>query len=264
MTLVITVIIAIILLASNFTIVINAQSQQQVTSQAEEIESGRRTTTISTPPVTTTFANTIYSFRVQVPDSWTINDLNNTDSVLLEESTQGYGMLAQLCPEQEQRQGATTGLSTNASSGSSSTRTISSINASTCLGAQDIIHIIRYPDLETRAQLTNNNITAYHLQKLQEVGYRGIQIVNSIPTTVNITSVQTNQIIQTVPAKFVEITYGTASAPNEIKRGYFILTATNATAPNLGTTKGYSVFYEGSSAVGAEIATTTTSASSSL
>ena len=43
------------------------------------------------------------------------------------------------------------------------------------------------------------------------------------------------------------MTYSTNFAPNETRIGYFILTSTNATAPNLGTTKGYSVFYEGNS-----------------
>ena len=66
-----------------------------------------------------------------------------------------------------------------------------------------------------------------------------------------------------MPAKFVEMTHSTNITPDEISRGYFILTATNITAPNIGATKGYSLFYEGSSAVGAEIITST-SASSSL
>jgi hypothetical protein len=43
------------------------------------------------------------------------------------------------------------------------------------------------------------------------------------------------------------MTYSTAIAPNEAKSGYLISTASNATAPNLGTTKGYTIFYEGSS-----------------
>src|SRR5829696_9596405 len=109
------------------------------------------------------------------------------------------------------------------------------------------------------------------MQKLGEVGYRGIEIVNSTDTTLNVTDPQTNQTIQTVPAKFVEMTYGTVSAPNETREGYFILTATNATAPNPGMTKGYSIFYEGTStAAGAATAatiqktTTTTAASVSL
>ncbi|HWS19379.1 MAG TPA: hypothetical protein VN239_01705, partial [Nitrososphaera sp.] len=50
------------------------------------------------------------------------------------------------------------------------------------------------------------------------------------------------------------MTYSTASAPNEARSGYLISTATNATAPNLGVTKGYTVFYEGSSVSAAELA----------
>jgi PKD repeat protein len=87
------------------------------------------------------------------------------------------------------------------------------------------------------------------MQKLQEVGYRNITIVNSTYTSVNLTNPQTNQTVSIVPAQFVEIQYSSAAAvvssPNQIREGYFILTATNATAPNPGMTKGYSVFYEG-------------------
>jgi PKD repeat protein len=86
------------------------------------------------------------------------------------------------------------------------------------------------------------------MQKLEEVGYRNITIVNSTYTAVNIINPQTNQTISIVPAKTVEMKYRTsASAPNEIREGYFILTATNATHPNVGMTKGYSIFYEGTS-----------------
>ncbi len=215
----------------------------------------------SSSAITTLFQSTNDSFSVQVPDGWIIQDINNTGSALLQERTQGYGMLAQLCPEEEQQQGGGAASLSNAS-GSSSTNSISSLNASRCLGAQDVIHIIRYPDLETMIQ-PGNNITLYHLQKLQEVGYRGIQTLNSTATTVNLTNPQTNQTIDTVPAKFVEMTYSTNVSPDEIRAGYFLLAATNSTAPNPGTTKGYSVFYEGSSvASAAEI--TTTSISSSL
>jgi uncharacterized protein (DUF427 family) len=117
--------------------------------------------------------------------------------------------------------------------------------------------------------MTADNILTYHLQKLQEVGYRSIQLVNSSDTTVNLTNPQTNETIATVPAKLVEMTYSTNFAPNEIRTGYFISTATNATTPNPGTTKGYSVFYEGSNstnttATAAEITTATAAASSSL
>jgi hypothetical protein len=265
-----TVVIAIILLASNFTI-INAQQQQEFTTQPGEVENRRAAAGTATTAGGRTFQSTNDSFSVQVPDGWIIRDVDNAGFTSLEESRQGYVMLAQLCPEEEQQRIlSNAGSSTNSSSTSTSNG---------CQGAQEVIHIIRYPDLRARPLANNittinnnmttttiDNILSYHLQKLQEVGYRDIEIVNSIERTVNLTNAQTNQTIQTVPAKFVEMTYSTVSAPNETREGYFILTATNATAPNLGMTKGYSVFYEGGSSVAATAKNTAeiTTASGSL
>src|SRR5215210_4141611 len=253
--------IAIILLASNFTII---NAQQSLTSQPGEIDNG-----------TTTFQSTTDSFGVQVPEGWVIHDLNNTGSALLEETRQGYGILAQLCPEEEQQQGAATSL-TNASGDGGNT-------SLSCEPSENgVIHIVRYPDLDTRLlsnnvtfddNMTTDNILSYHLQKLQEVGYRSIQLVDSTDMTLNLTSPQTNETIATVPAKLVEMKYSTNSAPpNERRTGYFISTATNVTAPNLGTTKGYALFYEGNSttntnttaATAAEITTAIAAASGSL
>ena len=246
--------IAVMLLASNFTI-INAQPQE-VTSESGEIGNG----------ATTAFQSTSDSFSIQVPSGWIIQDVDNAGPAQLDEVRQGYGILAQLCPEGEQ-QGAAGGLSTNATSGS--TNTISSINASRCLGSQEVIHIIRYPDLTTRLSANNNlttttidNILTYHLQKLQDVGYRSMQIVNSTDMTSNLADPQTNETITTAPGKLVEMTYSTNVAPDEIKRGYFILTAANGTVPNVGTTKGYSVFYEGNSTTTTTPAEITTAAAS--
>src|SRR5215212_5371104 len=273
MALIVTAIaVAVILLASNFTI-INAQQQQSLTSQSGEIENGRTTTT-----TTATFQSTNDSFNIQVPQGWVIHDANNTGSALLEEARQGYGILAQLCPEEEQQQ-PQQGSLPNAS-GSSTTST-----GNSCQGSEEVVHIIRYPDLDTRIPAANNVTTAsnnnnnnnmttddvlsYHLQKLQEVGYRSMQIVNSTDIRLNLTSPQTNETIATVPAKVVEMAYSTNSAPNEIRTGYFISTYTNATAPNPGTTKGYAVFYEDSpktntTSATPEITTTTATVSSSL
>jgi hypothetical protein len=208
----------------------------------------------------TSFQSTDDGFRLEVPDEWVIHDVDNTGSTLSEESTQGYGILAQLCPEEkeEDQQQQQPVPNVDGSSG----------NTSNCESSENgIVHIIRYPDLEARIQEDNNvitttnnnsttttdNILLYHLQKLQEVGYRSMQIVNTTVMTVNVINPQTNETIETVPAKFVEMTYSTTSAPDEIRTGYFILSATGMTPPNLGTIKGYSVFYEGSSLSAAEI-----------
>jgi PKD repeat protein len=249
LTAAVVVAIAIILLAPNITIT-NAQQQQQPL--------------ISQPPAvtqngTTLFQSTEDGIRLKVPEGWVIQDVNNTGSTFSEESTQGYGILAQLCPQEEgQGQGAAAAPSNNVSgSGGGGGDTVR------CQGSEgDIIHIVRYPDLDTRLQVPNNitttnnnnnvttidNILLYHMQKLEEVGYNGTEIVDSTDATLNITNAQTNQTIATVPAKNVEMTYNTNFAPNETRTGYFILTATDATAPNRGMTKGYSVFYEGNSA----------------
>src|SRR5829696_3294067 len=211
---------------------------------------------------TTLFQSANDSFSVQVPQGWIIQDVDNTGSALLEEATQGYGILAQLCPEEEEeQQGAVPTTLPNAGGSGRGDDT------SSCEGSENyVIRIVRYPDLDTRfkaannvttnsnnnSSVTNDNILSYHLQKLQEIDYRGIQIVNSADMTVNLTNPQTNQTIATVPAKFVEMTYSTAIAPNETRSGYLISTATNATAPDLGITKGYTMFYEGSSVSAAE------------
>src|SRR5215217_1165348 len=267
MTIVLTaavVAIAVIFLASNITIT-NAQQQEPLISRPPTAVSQNGTRLVE---------DAEDSFRLQVPEGWIIHDVNNTGSILSKESTQGYGILAQLCPQEQQQQQR----AALPNAGGNSSRTFNSCDQS----ENDIIHIVRYPDLDNRLQVGNNGTTAnnnnmtidnillYHMQKLGEVGYRGIEIVNSTDTTLNVTDPQTNQTITIVPAKFVEMTYSTVSAPNEIREGYFILTATKTTAPNPGMTKGYSIFYEGTStAAGAATAatiqkTTTTAASVSL
>ena len=210
---------------------------------------------------TTLFQSTNDSFSVQVPDGWIIEDVDNTGSALSEETTQGYGILAQLCPEEEQEQEQGAVLPTILPNAGGEGDTFS------CERSENyVIHIVRYHDLDTRLQvgnnattssnsiMTNDNILLYHLEKLQEVGYSDIEIVNSTDMTVNLTNPQTNQTIATVPAKTVEMIYTTAIAPNEARSGYLISTATNVTSPNLGMTKGYTIFYEGSSLSAAELA----------
>jgi hypothetical protein len=205
---------------------------------------------------TTLFQSTDDGFRVQVPDEWIIDDVDNTGSTLSEESTQDYAILAQLCPEKEQQ-----GQPTVPSIGGGT-------DTSNCQGSENnVMFIVRYHDLDNALQVGNNvtttnnhtNMTTsdmillYNIQKLQEVGYRDIEIVNSTDRTLNVTNLQTNETITTVPAMTVEMTYTTPIAPDEIRSGYLFSTATDMTAPNLGTTKAYTIFYEGSSLSPAEI-----------
>jgi hypothetical protein len=239
-----TIAIAIIILASNVTVAI---AQQQLASQRSVIENGT---------VTGTALSIEDSFSVQVPRGWVIHDVRNVGFTLGAEVLQGYGILAQLCPEEQQQQSEIT----NDSGVNTSTSRISSSNS--CQGAQgEVIHVVRYPNLGTRLGISSDDIIGnddvtpdiilgYQMQKLQEAGYRDIRIMNSTDTTINVdlsAGLNNNTMRATVPAKLVEMTYSTNLAPNETRRAYFISTATNATPPNLGTIKGYAVFYEGNS-----------------
>src|ERR671919_2195422 len=244
-------VIAIIFLAPNF-IITSAQQQQLSTSQPSGTQSP-------------TLLSAKDSFRVQLPEGWVIQDVNNTGFALAAEVLQGYGVLAQLCPS-EQEQSVLSNVS-------GSNRYIGN-----CQHArEEVIHIIRYPNLGAILGIASdddddiftiinrdtipNSVLAYHIQKLQEVGYRDIQIVNSIDTTINVdnsTSLNSNRIATTIPAKLVEMTYSTNFATNETREGYFILTATAATPRNLGMVTGYSIFYEGSNSSSAATAETTT------
>jgi hypothetical protein len=244
--------IAVILLGSNFT-VISAQQQQQLTTGPGEIEN------TTTAGAATLFQSTDDSFSIQVPGGWIAHDNNNTGSASSEEARLGYGLLAQLCSQEEQGAGA---VSPDAASAANNATSSNSSNS--CQGAQEeVVHIIRYPDLDTRMQPTSN-LTQYHLQKLTDVGYRNMQIIATRDAIVNLTNPLTNETLETVPATFADMTYTTAMSPNETKTGHYILTSTNNTAPNATATKGYAVFYEGNSGGvnSTEAAITPTTASS--
>jgi hypothetical protein len=236
--------IAVIFLAASFT-TINAQQQRQLTSQSSATDN-RTAATQSTKD----------SISLQVPQGWIIQDVNNTGFVLGAEILQGYGILAQLCPEEEEEreQGAQL---PNASSDISSSN---SIRSNGCQGSQEeLIHIVRYPNLGARLgifsediitvdNITPDTILAYQMKKLQEVGYHDIRIVNINDTTINVIGTGSNHnVIATVPAKLLEMAYSTAIALNETRSGYLISTATDATPRNLGMVTGYTIFYEGNS-----------------
>jgi hypothetical protein len=248
--------VAIVLFTANVRIT-NAQ-QQQFMSQPAATQNA------------TLFQSTEDSFRVQVPKGWVIHQFNDTGSTLLAEVLQGYGLLAQLCPEQQQA------FRNVGASGST---------FGSCQGSEDnIIHIIRYPNLGAILGLTSrniiannsnntiNNILSYQIQKLEEVGYRDIKIVNSTDTRINVANTgginnnnnNATSTTTTIPAKLVEMTYSTNFAPNEVRRGYFISTATDATPHNLGIITGYGIFYEGGAAAAAAAAASANSAPTPL
>ena len=212
----------------------------------------------STMEIITTAESTTDNFRLQVPQGWIIQDMNNTGAALVSETLEGFGILAQLCPE-ERQEVTPPNEDINISRGTSATI---SDNDSCRDTQQEVIHIVRYPnlgaklgfdpeDIVTNEDITTDAILAYQMQKLQQVGYRDIRIIDSADTAINIdinTDLGGNDmIVATAPAKLVEMTYSTNLDPSETKTGYFISTTTAATPRNLGMVTGYGIFYEGTS-----------------
>jgi hypothetical protein len=260
-------IIMIILLGANVTVT-NAQQQQEQrqlsTSQPSPTSSVSQNGTTATARL---FESAKDGFRVQLPEGWVIQDLNNTGFTLAAEVIEGYGILAQLCPAEEeeeegqqQQQGALNNVS---SSGSCQQQQ----------AQEEKIHIIRYPNLGARLGIAladiidviPDSVFGYQILKLVEVGYRPVDFVNITNTVIPVHYPNASGIPATVPAMLVEMIYSTNSSPNEMRRGYIILTATNITPPNLQTITGYSIFYEGASgATTATVGETTTTPSGSL
>jgi hypothetical protein len=261
-------IIMIILLGADVTVT-NAQQQQEQqqlsTSQPSPTSPVTQNGTTATARL---FESAKDGFRVQLPEGWVIQDLNNTGFTLAAEVTEGYGILAQLCPAgeeeeeegQQQQQGALNNVS-------------SSGRCQQQQAQEEKIHIIRYPNLGARLGIAladiidviPDSVLGYQILKLVEVGYRPVDFVNITNTVIPVHYPDASGIPATVPAMLVEMIYSTNSSPNEMRRGYIILTATNITPPNLQTITGYSIFYEGASgATTATVGETTTTPSGSL
>jgi PKD repeat protein len=250
-----TIAVAIILLASNSTLS-GAQQDQPITNQASPMQNST-SATANSPALSTED-----SFRVQIPPGWLIQDVKNTGFALGSEVLQGYGILAQLCPvEQEEQQQQQQQQPLQGVPQSDANSNVSSTTDGTCQGVQEeMIHILRYPNLAARIGLSLEDIIrtdnvsagvilAYQMQKLQEAGYRDVRVVNSSDITINVdfgTGLENNITTARLPAKLVELTYTTNRAPDEPKRGYFVSAATNVTPHNLGLVTGYGIFYEGS------------------
>ena len=244
--------IMIALLPANVTITNAQQEQEQMSTTGQP----------ATPPAL--FESAKDSFRVQLPEGWVVQDVNNTGFTLAAEVLQGYGLLAQLCPGGEGAQQQQVGLTNDSSADSSCQQQ----------GQEEVIHILRYPNLGNRLGITVDDvrnsipgaIIRHQNQMLQEVGYRDIEIVNVTRGRINInyTTAEGIPVTEaTIPARIIEMTYSTSSAPNETRRGYLILTATNVTPPGPETITGYSIFYEGTG-VNATQQTTATPPSGNL
>jgi hypothetical protein len=176
--------------------------------------------TITAEGPTTTFQNLTEGFRIGVPTGWVEDDGDIPDSARQQfVQTNGFEFLGAICP-QEQALPKIGGLFD-------------------CVGgAAEGVEIIGYPDLSTRPEfaqvinqnqnITLNDLIAFDMEKERnnlpnpEDASR-MSIEDQTETMVNVVDPNTNQTVQTLPAR--EVAYGLPAAfGDEINVRYVLLT----------------------------------------
>src|SRR5215210_122694 len=159
-----------------------------------------------------TFQNTEDGFRVQVPDGWVVQDIDNFHLPNFRAANKaGFLILAIICPQQEALQGI--GGLYNCEQSESSVEILH----------DRFGHRPEFEVIEDPTNITPDDFLAFMIEEMQRRNYTDIQTINSTDLTMNITSPEDpNTTIRTVPAKFVEMTYqpGLGLA---YMRGYSIL-----------------------------------------
>jgi hypothetical protein len=175
-----TTIATVILFAPN----VGIASAQQLTSIPVVIQNG-------------TFQNTEDGFRVQVPDGWVVQDIDNFHLPnFLAVNGAGFLILAIICPQQDALQGI--GGLYNCEQSESSVEILHDR-----LGHRPEFEVIEDP-----TNITPDDFLAFMIEEMQEHNYTDIQIINSTNLTINITSPEDpSTTIRTVPAKLVELTF---------------------------------------------------------
>ncbi len=160
--------------------------------------------TASSPPLATTataiFQSNVDGIRVQVPNGWVVEDIDNTDPIVQQtEKDLGYAILARLCPQAETLSKASGGYDCPSE-------------------AEDYVSIIRFPDLQSKPEFSifaheNKSIAISdlltYLIQFQELhfNFTNFRLLKNIDRVVNVTDSQTNQTTATAPAKYLEISY---------------------------------------------------------
>ncbi len=186
-----------------------------------------------------TFQNTEDGFRMQVPDDWVVQDIDNLHLPNFRAANEaGFLILAIICPQQEAL--LDIGGMYNCEQSESSVEILH----------DRLSHRPEFEVIEDPANITSDDFLAFMVEEMQGRNYTNIQIINSTDLTINITSPEDpNTTTRTVPSKLVEMTYHPSPGLADM-RSYSIL-ATIPENPQPGLRQivsGESVTYEGPAA----------------
>jgi hypothetical protein len=201
-------------------------SAQQLTSIPVVIQNG-------------TFQNTEDGFRVQVPDGWVVQDVDNFHLPNFRAANKaGFLILAIICPQQDALQGI--GGLYNCEQSENSIEILHDR-----LGHRPEFEVVEDP-----TKITPDDFLAFMIKEMQGRNYTDIQIINSTDLTMNITSPEDrNTTIRAVPAKFVEMTYQPGLGPSYMRSYSILATIPESPRPGLRqVVSGDYVTYEGPAA----------------
>jgi hypothetical protein len=193
---VLTAIATVVLLSDPNVVVANAQ---ELTSIPAVIQNG-------------TFQNTADGFRIQVPDGWVVQDIDNLHLPNFRITNEaGFLIQAIVCPQHE--------------------AVLYARGMYNCEHSEDSVEVLRdrlshrpeFEIIEDPASITPNDFLEFIVEEMQGRNYTNIQIINNTDFTINITSPEDpNATIRTAQAKLVEMTYQLGLGLQEM-RSYSIL-----------------------------------------
>ena len=199
-----------LMLAAILITIITSMATFSITSVTAQLTAGNNNNNSSTTDVTsilnattttttTTFQSNVDSIRVQVPNGWVVDDIDNTDSNIQQmEKSRGAVELAVLCPQ-----------------GETLPKIGGGIECSN--GAENDVMIGRFADLGSRPEfsalvrenksITISDLLAYYIQFVEQFNFKNFRLLENTDRAVNVTDPQTNQTIAIAPAKYVETSY---------------------------------------------------------
>jgi flagellar basal body-associated protein FliL len=190
---------------------------------------------------TTTFQNLVDGFRIQVPNGWVVQDINNTSAYWqINEEQSGVSGLAIVCPQEE------TQLAVGGTFECKIAPSPPSLGPMSISRFKSIDDRPELASIQNQTDITMSDFFDFYIRFLEggspprEVPHN-LQVVNDTDITVNIINAPTNQTVATVPGKLVKIAFPftttTAAAAEEPTRLF-----ADALLVLNGTT-GYAIFY---------------------
>ena len=183
-----------------------------------------------------TFENTVDGFRVQVPNGWVVQDIDNLHLPnYLTANEAGFLTLAIMCPQQEAVP-IIGGLYSCEQS-----------ESSVEIAHDRLGHRPEFEPIENPISITPNDFLAFIVEEMQGRNYTNIHIINRTDLIINITSSEDpDTAIRTAPAKLVEMTYQPNLGLPDLRSYTILATIPENPVPGLRQVlSGNSITYEG-------------------